>query len=175
MKLLFASSLLFVFALISYHITFGQRIQLVKVNNQDRVYLSTQTKKSSHSQPLIIVLHSNRSSALTTFRNESFWKRLRRPVTLLFPMATPNTWNCNEGIDHDVEFLKKIIEDADSSYLISRKKVFIIAVDDSYCVAERFKKKYGAMVKAIVRCKEFSYEENAILNKSDSLLQLPKN
>lgn len=90
-------------------------------------------------------------------------------------MAIPSTWNCNNGIDNEAEFLKKIIEDADSIYLVNKNRVFIIAVDDSYCVAERFKKKYGAVVKEIVRCKEFAYEENAILNSSDSLLHLPKN
>jgi hypothetical protein len=152
--------------------TYAQSAFLTSVNNQGRSYLITQSHGSSPNQPLVIILHPNNSSAQLSFRKESLWKSLRLPATIAFPLAVSGNWNCNEGMEteNDILFLKKIIDESHNNFLIDRNSVFIIGEEDSYCLAEEFKKKYNRLVTAIVRNNHAT--DVTVINKGDSLTNL---
>ncbi len=165
-----------VFLLFMFQAHFGltQSVFTTEVSKINRGYLLTQSRDNRPNQPLAIVLHSNGSFALASFRNEAFWKKLKKPATIIFPMAINNQWNCDEGINqnNEVLFIKKIIEEAYSNYQIDRNRVFVIAEGECFCVAEAFSRRYPKMVTALVRGKEFIPTDLSIINQSDSLANI---
>ncbi|HEY0750649.1 MAG TPA: hypothetical protein VGD26_05820 [Chitinophagaceae bacterium] len=153
---------------------FSQSAFTTRISDHDRGYLVYQTHTSTPNQPLAIILHSNRSFALASFRSDAVWKEVGRPTTIVFPMAINSYWNCDDGTGRDNEllFIKRIIEEAHNNYLIDRNRVFIIAEGGCYCVAVAFKQKYPRMVNSIVRSKEFVQTDQSIIRKTDSLARI---
>lgn len=142
--------------------SFSQSVFAIQVENISRGYLLTQSRGSSSNQPLIIVLHESQSSALATFQQESLWKKLKKPVVIVFPMATNNHWDCYEKkeLNKDIQFVKKVIEEVQRNFQIDHDRVFIIGDGDGYCLAQLFKNLYPRLVSSIFYCEPRNISTN---------------
>jgi hypothetical protein len=158
---------------ITNQVSVAQSVFTTQSNGRNRAYLGVQSRGAAPNQPLIIITHSNQSTALRAFGADSFWKQMRVAATIIFPIATNNEWNCDSAAarNDDLAFFMQIIEEAYQNYRIDRNRVFIILQGDTHCLGQQI----SDQVSGIVHTNDYPPAGRSLINRCDSLASVPGN
>ncbi|MBE9463849.1 hypothetical protein ACFP1I_08375 [Dyadobacter subterraneus] len=135
------------------------------VNRSFLYYSNSSTNDYRSSRPVVIILHKSGETAREAFA-KTVWKYIKEPTILIFPNAVNKIWDCKDeaSADHDIEFLKFILEDTYNNFHHDRNRVFIFSEKSSECIAQKFRQKYPKLLN--------DYQTWIQTNKNDSLSAL---